>query len=192
MMFPFALTLYSEAVQARLGAAQAGLPEAIRKRYAYDWGYKTVLNVLAQAEATRVSERVRERGAQFAELLSQALSSCAAVRSVRVHGLLIAIELDTGSWLRRRLKKGLTWLYLLGMIRHKSFPLFAGFCQYEPNVLKLTPPLSITPDEVRQVCATIASVLRTPLPELLLSAARTTVSLAVRRRVMPSRTGSRP
>jgi hypothetical protein len=57
------------------------------------------------------------------------------------------------------------------LLRHPSFPLFAGYCQYEPHVLKLTPPLSITDDEIRQACETLIDVLRRPayalLPSLL-------------------------
>ena len=50
------------------------------------------------------------------------------------------------------------------MLRHADFPVLAGFCQYEPNVLKITPPLNVSPDEIRQACATIIDVLRRPLP----------------------------
>ena len=53
------------------------------------------------------------------------------------------------------------------MLRHASFPVFAGFCQYEPNVLKITPPLDVSPQEIRQACATIIDVLKRPLPRVL-------------------------
>jgi len=42
-----------------------------------------------------------------------------------------------------------------------------GFCQYEPNVLKITPPLTVAPAEVREVCATIVEVLRRPFYRLV-------------------------
>jgi hypothetical protein len=42
-----------------------------------------------------------------------------------------------------------------------------GFCQYEPHVLKFTPPLTITGDEVERVCETIVTVLRRPSHQLL-------------------------
>jgi acetylornithine/succinyldiaminopimelate/putrescine aminotransferase len=171
MMFPFALTLYSDKVHSKLAEAAPSLAEALRTRHAYEWGYRTVLNVLRQAEVTDLGGRVEDRGALFAKLLSEELAECKAVRDVRVHGLLIAIELDARSGPRRWLKKYLSALYLLRLLRAPSFPLFVGFCQYEPNVLKLTPPLTITPDEVRRVCATLASVLRLPLYKLLAPAA---------------------
>src|SRR5262249_17619380 len=66
-----------------------------------------------------------------------------------------------------KFKQAVTWLYLLALLHDKSFPVFAGYCQYEPNVLKLTPPLSVTPDEVRKACVTISSVLNTPLTRLV-------------------------
>jgi acetylornithine/succinyldiaminopimelate/putrescine aminotransferase len=180
MMFPFALTLYSAIVQEKLQLVQPALPEALRERFAYEWGYKTVLNVLTQAQRLRLPDRAAESGALFARLLTEELAACKAVRTIRIHGLLIAIELDTSGWLRKRLKGKLSWLYMLGMLRHAPFPLLAGFCQYEPNVLKLTPPLSITPEEVHHVCATLSAVLRMPLYLLLWSAAGTLLKSLVK------------
>ena len=89
------------------------------------------------------------------------------MRDVRVFGLLIGIELDTRRWPRRWLRKRLAAFYLLSMLRHERFPVLAGFCQYEPNVLKITPPLNVSPDEIRQACATIVDVLRRPLHKVL-------------------------
>ncbi len=51
MMFPFALTLYSGAVQNALERRGSGLSEAIKKHYSYQEGYRTVVNVLRLAEA---------------------------------------------------------------------------------------------------------------------------------------------
>src|SRR5262249_37518573 len=130
----------------------------------------TVLNVLTRARKTGLSSQVAEAGALFAALLKEGLASCKAVRDVRVHGLLIGIELDTARWPRRWFRKRLGAVYLLGMLRHRPFPLLIGFCQYEPNVLKLTPPLSITLEEVRRVCATITAVLKQPFYKVLLPA----------------------
>lgn len=47
------------------------------------------------------------------------------------------------------------------------FPALVGFCQYEPNVLKITPSLTIAPEHVRELCATIIHVLHRPLHRLL-------------------------
>jgi acetylornithine/succinyldiaminopimelate/putrescine aminotransferase len=182
MMVPFALTLYSDTVREQLAATCPGLPAAVRERQAYDWGYKTVLNVLDQAAAQRLPERVAEASALFEALLTDGLASCRAVRAVRVHGLLIAIELNANGLARRLLKKGMTWAYLAALLRDPSFPLFAGFCQYEPTVLKLTPPLTITPDEVQRVCATLVSVLRSPSYKVVSSAVRALVGSYARRR----------
>jgi acetylornithine/succinyldiaminopimelate/putrescine aminotransferase len=167
MMFPFGLTLYSDAVEQRLCERQSDLAVVLRQRHDYDLGYRTVYNTLKRAEETGLAEQVEQAGALFARLLGDKLRGCRAVRDVRVHGLLIAIELDTAGWPRRWFKKKVSWLYLLNMARQRSFPLVMGYCQYEPNVLKLTPPLSVTPDEVERVCATIASVVRRPWYRLL-------------------------
>jgi 4-aminobutyrate aminotransferase-like enzyme len=170
MMYPFALTLYTADLQRRLDEVQPDLPGAIRRKFGHDFGYRTVLNVLTRARKTGLSRQVAEAGALFAALLKEGLASCKAVRDVRVHGLLIGIELDTARWPRRWFRKRLGSFYLLGMLRHRPFPLLIGFCQYEPNVLKLTPPLSITPEEVRRVCATITAVLKQPFYKVLLPA----------------------
>jgi acetylornithine/succinyldiaminopimelate/putrescine aminotransferase len=167
MMFPFALLLYSQAVQARLDRAESDLPAVIRQRYGYEFGYRTVLNVLRRAEELRLAEQVAASGALFAQLLREGLASCKAVREVRVYGLLIGIELDASRWPRRWFRKRLFWFYLFGMLRHPRYPVLVGFCQYEPNVLKLTPPLTVTPAAIREVCATIVEVLRRPFYRLL-------------------------
>jgi acetylornithine/succinyldiaminopimelate/putrescine aminotransferase len=153
MMFPFALTLYSAAVQERLDAAQPDCAPCLRRRFGHELGYRTVLSVLGHARETGLAERVTQAGELFAALLREGLASCRAVRDVRAHGLL---------------RKGLGSFYLVSMLRHRAFPVLIGFCQYEPNVLKLTPPLSITPTEVHQVCATIIAVLKQPFYKILL------------------------
>jgi 4-aminobutyrate aminotransferase-like enzyme len=166
MMFPFALTLYSSALQARLEQQGSDLPTVIRKRYGYQLGYRTVLNVLRQAEELQQSDRVAETGKLIAQLLGEGLARCKAVREVRVHGLLVGIELRLTGWLQRSLRKRLYLLYILGMLRHPRFPVLMGYCQYEPNVLKFTPPLTVTPAEIREACATIVEVLNRPLYRL--------------------------
>jgi acetylornithine/succinyldiaminopimelate/putrescine aminotransferase len=84
-----------------------------------------------------------------------------------VFGLLIAIELDTAGWPRRWFGKQAGSVYALNLLRHRPFPVLMGFCQYEPHVLKFTPPLTITREEVHSVCETIRTVLRRPAYRLL-------------------------
>jgi acetylornithine/succinyldiaminopimelate/putrescine aminotransferase len=170
MMFPFALLLYSAHVQTKLDQAGSDLPDAFRKRHAYMLGYKTVLNVLRFAEQAQLAKRVTEAGALFERLLTDELADCKAVRAVRVYGLLIGIELDATRWPRCWVKKRLFWFYLAAMLKHPRYPVLVGFCQYEPNVLKITPPLTVDAAQIRQVCATIGAVLRRPFYQLLASA----------------------
>jgi acetylornithine/succinyldiaminopimelate/putrescine aminotransferase len=167
MMFPFTMLLHSAAVRAKLDTLAPDLPDAIRQRYDYPFGYRTVLNVLRQAEGLQLAERVPESGKLFTRLLREELANCKAVRDVRVFGLLIGIELDARRWPRRWFHRQLYSFYLFNMLRHRRFPVLVGFCQYEPNVLKITPPLTTTPDEIRQVCSTIGEVLRKPFYRLL-------------------------
>ncbi len=171
MMFPFALTLHSDEVQRALEARNCGLPETLNKRYGFELGWRTVLNTLRRAEQEGLEERVNSRGQRFAEMLRRALGTSPVVCEVRCFGMLIGIELDVDRAPRRWLKRVLPNLYLLAMLRHRTFPLLVGFCQYEPNVLKITPPLSITEEEIQCVCETIAEVLRASLPSLVLSGA---------------------
>ena len=69
MMFPFALTLYSAAVQDMLERRGSDLADSIKKRYGYEQGYKTVVNVLRLGEESDVSRQVADAGALFAQLL---------------------------------------------------------------------------------------------------------------------------
>jgi 4-aminobutyrate aminotransferase-like enzyme len=137
---------------------------------------------LRRAEELDISGRVAQAGGLFAEQLRAGLASSKLVRDVRVHGLLIAIELDTRRVPLRRLRNLTAWLPLLAMLRHQAFPLLVGYCQYEPNVLKLTPPLTITPDEVRQVCGTITAVLNRSSYGLMLGALGAMATSYFRRR----------
>jgi acetylornithine/succinyldiaminopimelate/putrescine aminotransferase len=182
MMFPFALTAYSAALQSRVDAACPDVIPALRQAFGYEYGYRTALNVLIRAEAEGVPPHVAQAGALFTDLLTTELAGCRAVREVRVHGLLIGIELATDGWVRRRLGKQLGPLYMLALRWHRPFPVLIGFCQYEPHVLKLTPPLSTTPEEVRHICATITTILKQSLWRIILTALTTLPRSLLRRR----------
>jgi acetylornithine/succinyldiaminopimelate/putrescine aminotransferase len=169
MMFPFALTLYSARVRGMLEAQGSDLADSIERRHGYEQGYQTVLNVLRLGEESDLPGRVSEAASRFRRSLTGGLAPCENVREVRVFGLLIGIELDTSRWPNRWLGKRLSVLYLLCMLRHAKFPVLAGFCQYERNVLKITPPLNTGHDEIEDACATIVEVLRRPLHRVLAS-----------------------
>ncbi|HTU16516.1 MAG TPA: aminotransferase class III-fold pyridoxal phosphate-dependent enzyme [Gemmataceae bacterium] len=181
MMFPFAVTLYSAAVGAKLAAVQPELTHSLRQRYDYEFGYKTLLNTLQRAEKECLSARVLESGALFAKILGERLSSCKAVRAVRVFGLLIAIELKVANWLPKPFKKQVPFVYIYNLFVHPPFPVLVGFCQYEPNVLKFTPPLSITREEIERVCDAVAVVLRTPFYKLVPRALRARLAAGARK-----------
>ncbi len=166
MMFPFALVLYSDKVRAHLEQSGSDLPAELRDRHGYEWGACTALNVLRQAEALNLAKRVTAAGEQMKRQLTGGLSDCRAVREVRVFGQLVGIELTTRGWSKRRLRKRLFWFYLSSMLRHRRFPVLVGFCQYEPHVLKITPPLNATDAELLQMCATVIDVLHRPFLRL--------------------------
>jgi acetylornithine/succinyldiaminopimelate/putrescine aminotransferase len=167
MMFPFSVTLYSAEVHERLAKISPDLVESLRRKHDYEFGYKTLINVLDRAEEMSLESRVQQSGDLFVELLREELAGCTTVRQVRGFGLLIAIELDIERGPRRWLKKKAHSVYLLDMLSDAEFPVLVGFCQYEPHVLKLTPPLTTTADEARRVCKTIGQTLRRPFYRLL-------------------------
>jgi acetylornithine/succinyldiaminopimelate/putrescine aminotransferase len=167
MMFPFSLTLFSDSVRDKLNAHRPGFLEDVGRKYGYEFGYKTVFNSLTRLARIDFPDMVSRAGKMFAEQLGNELASCKLVRSVRVFGLLIAVELALEGWSRKWFRKQAPSLYLLNMLRDRSFPLLMGFCQYEPNILKLTPPLSITDEEISRVCRTITAVLKRPFYKLL-------------------------
>jgi acetylornithine/succinyldiaminopimelate/putrescine aminotransferase len=170
MMLPFSLTLYSDEVAQSLADRAPGLAEAIRERYGYELGFRTVLNALQAAEELGLARRVADAGARFERTLRAGLAPLNRVREVRVFGLLIAIELDARRGPRRWLRKRLGASYLLAMLRHERFPLLAGFCQYEPNTLKITPPLNVSPEDIDRACETIIDTLRRPLLRVIVAA----------------------
>ncbi len=176
MMFPFSIVQYTESIQRRLNAMESNLVEKIRDRYNYPIGYRTVLNLLQSAEEIKLAERVKESGILFERLLREGLASCKAVRDVRVFGSLIGIELNDTHWPQCWFSKQLFLFYVVNMLNHPSYSVLVGFCQAEPNVLKITPPLTTNPEEVQKICSTVVEVLNRPFIQLFTSAITTKIS----------------
>lgn len=167
MVFPFALTLYSEAVADRVEAGSPGLVDAIRRRFAYEQGYRTVVNLLRLAERIDLQSQVEEASRTFVLALESELADSPNLLEIRPFGLLIGIELDASRGPRKWLGKRLAPMALLTMLRHPRFPVLAGLCQYEPNVLKVTPPLDAGPDDLRAAARTMAEVIDAPFSRVL-------------------------
>lgn len=170
MMFPFAVTLYSETIESRLRSGQSTLISDLRIKYSYELGYRALLNTLRRADHEEVSQQVTIAGQHFRNELARRLKGVALVRDIRCYGLLIGIELNCQNSLIQRLGLNVAQLYLLQMMNHASCPVLMGFCQYEPHILKFTPPLTVTEEEVATVCKTIADTLRASTFRLLLTA----------------------
>ncbi|MGE3239697.1 MAG: aminotransferase class III-fold pyridoxal phosphate-dependent enzyme [Pirellulales bacterium] len=171
MMFPFAMSLHSDQVQQRLDDRDCTLPRKLLEQYGYEVGYRTLLNVLRLAEEQGIERRVRAVGQLIEKTLREQLQDCAIVSDARCFGLLIGIELRRSRF-GRSIDRVASRLALFDMLHHAKFPLLAGFCQYEASVLKLTPPLSITDDEARKTCATIAAVMRQSTARLAMQGVR--------------------
>jgi acetylornithine/succinyldiaminopimelate/putrescine aminotransferase len=171
MMFPIAITMYSDFIQQILDERDCSLPDVIQSHCGSEIGDRTIVNTMRRAEQEGLSDQVRAKGRLFAELLQEYLVATKLVRDVRCLGMLIGIELDVRSTGRRWMKRTFPQCVLMSLLNHPTFPVIAGFCQYEPHVLKLTPPLSTSEDEITIVCETIASVLRLPLHRLAASSA---------------------
>ena len=160
MMFPFALTLYSDRIDNLLRARQSTLAADLHNKYSYELGYRALLNTLRRAEHEDVSLQVSRAGQRFQQEMARQLEGVSLVREVRCYGLLIGIELNCNGSLIQRLGLNAAQLYLLQMMNHSGCPVLMGFCQYEPHILKFTPPLTVTEEEVVAVCKTIAETLK--------------------------------
>jgi acetylornithine/succinyldiaminopimelate/putrescine aminotransferase len=167
MMFPFALALYSNEVADLLKRHSSTLAEQLREDFRHETAWRCLLNVLQRSGAENLSARVSEAGKQLQTSLERELDGLPLVRQTRVFGLLAGIELATDGRLLQKLGLKLPQLYLLRMLRHQRFPLLMGFCQYQPGVLKFTPPLTVTQEEVQAAAGTIGEALRTSTGRLL-------------------------
>lgn len=156
MMFPYALMLYSQSIQEQLDKTARSIVETQRRFAGYPLGYKTVLNTLMTNETTDWSQKVRAAGDKFAELLGVGLKG--HIKEIRCYGLLIGIELIQRKWCGGLAPQ----LALLNMLKDHDFPLLMGFCQYEPHVLKFTPPFTTDDAEIEKLCSAIARALKTP------------------------------
>lgn len=170
MVFPFALTLYSDRIDDLLKARQSSLPSDLQNKYSFELGYRALLNTLRRAQLEDMSIQVSRAGQQFQEELSRQLEGVSLVREVRCYGLLIGIELHCSKSLIQRVGLNAAQLYLLQMMNHPQCPVLMGFCQYEPHILKFTPPLTVTEEEVVSVCRTIAETLKASTFQMLFTA----------------------
>jgi 4-aminobutyrate aminotransferase-like enzyme len=127
---------------------------------------------LHRKDADDIRGNVIATGHMFRDSLQHALAGIRVVKEVRCFGLLIGIELDLRKSMIQRLGLNAAPLYLLRMMQHHGCPLLMGFCQYEPNVLKFTPPLTTTKDEVEKITLTISDALRSSTLSLLMTGIR--------------------
>jgi acetylornithine/succinyldiaminopimelate/putrescine aminotransferase len=185
MVIPMAVTLYSDRVREGLVENCPELPSELCERTENKSGYKTLLNALDRIADQGLAARATEIGSTFIRQLNRELRDCQSVHEVRAFGALIAVELAAGQWLDRKLTKLRTGLHIRAMIHDPIFPAFVGYCQYEPNVLKLTPPLTLSDSEIENVCATIGRALRRPFTRSLMAAAVSTLSETLIRRPIP-------
>jgi acetylornithine/succinyldiaminopimelate/putrescine aminotransferase len=179
MIFPFALTLVSAAVERRLAERGSTLLADLAERCDYEMGVRSVLGTLRRAERDNLEAQVNRQADRLTKCLRENLAGKQGVREVRCFGLLIGIELEMRGLARRWLARRVPQLYLLELLRERRFPILVGFCQYEPHVLKLTPPLSITDAEVDKASRTLADVLTRSLPQVLGGTLKSLLSRAI-------------
>ena len=160
MMAPSSFTLYSQHVHELLHNRECRLAEEALQFHQYPLTFPALLRTLRTFDELQLSDRVRQCGARFSTRLHQLLADCPSVKAIRCFGLLVGIELDSSRGLARYLGKLAAQLAMREMLFDEQFPLLMGFCQYEPHVLKFTPPLSITDAEIDRSCETIARALR--------------------------------
>ncbi len=169
MMIPFSLTLYSEQVHQDLVASRCSLAQHFRSKFDFELAFRTLWNTLYCQNPDRIRERVEHSGRLLESELKERLARWLAPDSIRVFGLLCGIELPLPeAKIKQRFSSLMVMLRCLHMMKNPAFPLLMGFCQFEPNVLKFTPPLSITDSEVKLSCDTITSGVAASAAELLM------------------------
>ncbi|MBL8819843.1 MAG: aminotransferase class III-fold pyridoxal phosphate-dependent enzyme [Planctomyces sp.] len=168
MMIPFSATLYSDSVQQRLNAIHSPLPDQFRNRSDHELAYRTLWNILYSQNPERLRGDVEAAGMLIETTLRQRLNGVLHPSAIRVFGLLCGFELPLPKHKRLRLlRQGDHVLRILHMLQDPKFPLLMGYCQYEPNVLKFTPPLSITESEIQASCDTIVSAIEASFLKLM-------------------------
>lgn len=130
-------------------------------------GCRVALATLRIAEEDGLPKAAKDRGEQLVERLRDAVGTHPFVKGIRGRGLLAAIELGPtkSSGLLGRLLPGVVdvlskrvfgqWLALRLLERG----ILAQPASQQWNVLKLSPPLTVTEDEIEKVVDTIADVL---------------------------------
>ncbi len=167
MMFPCSLTLFSDKASERLRECGSCLPDYLQRRFGYQTAIRCILNSLQRWEQAPITKSVLDAGRMYREQLTESLRTLQVVRDIRVFGLLIGIELDLCRSLLPRLGLKPAQLYLLRMMQDAKFPLLMGYCQYEPQTLKFTPPLNVLPEEISASVGTIRNALACSQAELL-------------------------
>lgn len=169
MMVPFSMTLYADCIEQQLKARKSRLTTDLRERHCFELGYRALLNILRRIDRKKVTLEVINAGQRFHQELNRHLYNAAVVTDIRCYGLLIGIELNCRNNWFQRLGFRTAQLYLLQMMNHPTCPVLMGFCQYEPNILKFTPPLTVTDAEIVTISQAIAESLKTPPWRLLLT-----------------------
>lgn len=130
-------------------------------------GCRVATATLALVEEQGLPDAARVRGAQLADRLRDRIGSHPFVKGVRGRGLLVAIELGPtkSGGLLRRLLPGFVdvlskrvfgqWL----AVRLLERGILARPALHQWNVLKLSPPLTVSEEEIERVVATVADVL---------------------------------
>jgi putrescine aminotransferase len=143
----------------------------------YALGSRVAMEVLAAIDDERLPAAAAARGARLTEGLRDRVSGHPFVRAVRGRGLLVGLELGPARR-RGRLGRLLSGVVsgvsrsVLGQwlaVRLLERGIVAQPAAHQWNVLKLTPPLTVTEEEIDVVVDAIGSILdsHTELPLLL-------------------------
>ncbi|MDP3275528.1 MAG: aspartate aminotransferase family protein [Deltaproteobacteria bacterium] len=132
----------------------------------YALGAAVAMATLACTKAPEILQNARARGRQLVEGLRARVGSHPMVRSVRGEGLLVALELGA----TERSLMGRLAGFAVDAVAEKILGQWLAVCLLEAgiiaqpasqrwNVLKLTPPLTITEPECAQIIEAIGSIL---------------------------------
>lgn len=132
----------------------------------YSLGCAVALEVLAQTQDRALLDNARDRGAALRQKLQARVGSHPMVREVRGDGLLVAVELGSkrDGWLQKITGAAVDAVSerVLGQwlcVRLLEANIVAQPASQKWNVLKLTPPLTITDAEVDLIVDAVGSIL---------------------------------
>ncbi|MEM6821045.1 MAG: aminotransferase class III-fold pyridoxal phosphate-dependent enzyme [Verrucomicrobiota bacterium] len=159
MMYPFSMALFSDKVYDAVQQKNVDLIPELKKQQAYPMGYLTAANVIRWCEKNEIPSRVEKRGQFFAQQLYETIAKLDLVKEIRVHGLLIAVEMNVSQYNQKWMKKLVPRLIFINLVGHASKAILVNYNANNPATFKITPPLAVKEEELNVCCEALHEVM---------------------------------